>query len=101
LVLFPFIFFFSTSSVNLCIPSPPLSIPFHYSFSCSFKSSPLFFLTGCTTCHDDDVKNKEMLEKQGDVKNKEMLEKQGGALRVFEGQALQGDSLSLEAKTKE
>ncbi len=42
-----------------------------------------------------------MLEKQGDVKNKEMLEKQGGALRVFEGQALQGDSLSLEAKTKE
>jgi hypothetical protein len=30
-----------------------------------------------------------------------MLEKQGGALLVFEGHALQGDSLSLVAKTKE
>jgi hypothetical protein len=35
------------------------------------------------------------------LKYKEMLGKQGGALRVFEGQALQGDSLSRWAKTKE
>jgi hypothetical protein len=30
-----------------------------------------------------------------------MLGKQGGALCAFEGRALQGDSLSLGAKTKE
>ncbi len=34
------------------------------------------------------------------LKYKEKLGKQGGALRMFEGQALEGDSLSLGAKTK-
>jgi len=42
-----------------------------------------------------------MLKIKKCLKYKKMLGKQGGTFHVFEGQVLQGDSLSLGAKTKE